>query len=193
MQGQKNIIDGIIASAKSTAAGMIADAEAEAKTAVDAVRVELESKKAETDRAAEQAARDVYSGRMKLGELEAGKIVLGAKRKCVGAVYERVRELVLGMKDADYLALLQRLVTEHSADGDEIIAAKSDEKRVTAAWLKKVCTVSKKKLTLAKERGDFVGGVILRNAKYDRDLTLDKLIEDLKDRTEAETVKALGL
>ncbi|MCM1368486.1 MAG: V-type ATP synthase subunit E family protein [Roseburia sp.] len=193
MQGKENIIDGIVASAKSAAAAMIADAEAEAKTAVAAVRVELDGKKSASDLAAEKAACDVYSGRMKLGELESGKIVLGAKRKCVGAVYDRVRELVLGMKDADYLAMLQRLVAENCTDGDVITAAKRDEKRVTAAWVKKVSVASGKKLALAKERGDFAGGVILRNAKYDRDLTLDRIIEDLKERTESETVKALQL
>lgn len=172
---------------------MIAEAEAEAENAVAAVRAELDDKKAATDRAVQKAAEDVYSGRMKLGELEASKIVLAAKRRCVGAVYERVRELIFGMKDADYLAMLQRLVTDNCTDGDAIVAAKRDEKRVTAAWVKKVSSASGKKLSLIKERGEFTGGVILRNEKYDRDLTLDRIIEDLEERTESETVGALQL
>ena len=193
MQGKQKIIDGIIDTAKSTAKSMIADSEGEASARAEAVTGELDAKKQETDRAAEEAAKSAYSGRIKLGELEAGKIVLGAKHKCVCAVYDRVRELVLGMKDADYLAFLQRLVVENCADGDEVVAAQSDAKRVTAAWVKKVATAAKKKLTLSKDHGDFDGGVILRNAEYDRALTVDELIADLKDRTEAETVKVLGL
>ncbi len=193
MQGKQKIIDDVLSSAKATAAGMISDAEAEAKAAAEALAAELEKKRSDAAKAADASARDLYSGRMKLGELEAGKIMLGAKRKCVRAVYDRVRELVLGMKDADYLALMQKLVIENCSDGDEIVAAAADGKRVTAAWVKKVASAAGKKLTLAKERGDFDGGVILRNSKYDRDLTLDELIAELEERTEAETVKALEL
>lgn len=193
MQGKQKIIDGIIDTAKTTAAGMIADAEAEAAARFDALREELEAKKQESDRAAEALANAAYSGGIKLGELEAGKVMLKAKRNCVDAVYDRVKELIFGMKDADYLAFLQRIIADNCSDGDEIVAAAADGKRVTAAWVKKVATATKKKLTLSKEHGDFDGGVVLRNAEYDRALTVDEIVADLKDRTEADTVKVLGL
>lgn len=193
MQGKKNIIDDILMSAKKSAETMIADAEAERAEAEKAIAAELAVLEASAAEEAKAAADAVKSGKLKLGELEAGKILLRFKRTCVDSVYDEVKAKILKMKDAEYLGLLQRLIAEVATDGDEVVAAKSDAKRVTAEWVKKVSTAIKKKLTLSKEKGEFEAGVILRNAEYDRDLTLYEIIADLKERTEPETVKSLGL
>ena len=193
MQGQQKIIDEIISSAKTAAASMIEEATAESAEALESLRAELEAEKKAKAEITKRAADDIYSGQVKLGELEAGKILLAAKQRCVAAVYDGVRKRILGAKDEQYLSLLQRLIADSCEDGDEIISAKSDSKRVTEAWVKKVSAAAKKKLTLGKERGDFSGGVILRNAKFDRDLTVDEIVADLKERTVADTAKKLGL
>lgn len=193
MQGQQKIIDEIISSAKTAAASMIEEATAESAEALESLRAELEAEKKAKAEITKRAADDIYSGQVKLGELEAGKILLAAKQRCVAAVYDGVRKRILGAKDEQYLSLLQRLIADSCEDGDEIISAKSDSKRVTEAWVKKVSAAAKKKLTLSKERGDFSGGVILRNAKFDRDLTVDEIVADLKERTVADTAKKLGL
>ncbi|MDE7464286.1 MAG: hypothetical protein K2M48_04565, partial [Clostridiales bacterium] len=112
---------------------------------------------------------------------------------CGDTLYLDVKAKILKMKDAEYLGLLQRLIADVAENGDEIVASQKDAKRVTAAGVKKVSSAIKKKLTLSKEKGEFEAGVILKNAEYDRDLTLDEIIADLKDRTEPETVKSLGL
>ena len=193
MQGKEKIIDDILASARATAAAMIEEATAER----DATASALQDKLAESEEAAAQksqaAADSVYAGQIKLCELEAGKVLLRAKRDCVSAVYDEVKKKILALPDAKYLALLQKLIVKYGENGDEIVACKRDEKRVTAAWVKKVATASKKKLTLSKTRGEFDGGVILRNGKYDRDLTVDELIEGLKEDTESTVVQKLGL
>lgn len=172
---------------------MISEATAERDEAVSALRAELDCAKTESDKKTEAAAADAYAGRLKLGELEANKIMLKARQDCVAAVYDGVKAKILAAPDAEYLKLLQKLIADVCKDGDEIIAAKSDAKRVTAAWVKKVSTAAKKKLTLSKEQGDFSGGVILRNARYDRDLTVDELAAELRERTVSDTARALGL
>ena len=193
MEGTQKIIDEIISSAKQTAAAM----EKEAREELDADKArladELEKAKAAALEKYKLEADAVYSGRVKLGELEAGKVLLDARQKCVAAVYDGVREKILGAPDKEYLALLGKLIAECCENGDEVIAAKSDSKRVTAAWLKKIADGAKVKLTLSKTYGDFAGGVILRNARYDRDLTVDEIVESLKERTVGETVKNLGI
>ncbi len=193
MQGKEKIIDDILSAARKTAAAMIDEATAERDAAVDALRAELEKSAAQAAEKTRAAADAVYAGQVKLGELESGKLMLKAKQDCVAAVYAAVREKILAQSDAQYLALLQKLIVRYCEDGDEVVAAGADAKRVTAAWVKKVSTAAKKKLTLSAARGDFAGGVILRNARYDRDLTVDELIADLKDRTESEVAKKLGL
>lgn len=193
MQGKQNIIDDIISSAKKTAAAMIADAENEKAEAEKAIAASLAESEKAAKAEADAAAHAVRSGKLKLGELEAGKILLGYKRACVDGVYSEIKAKILAMKDAEYLAFLQKLIAPVAVDGDEIVAAKSDAKRVTSAWVKKLSSALKIKLTLAKEYGEFDAGVTLRNAEFDRDLTVDAVIADLKDATEADTVKSLAL
>lgn len=193
MQGKKNIIDDILSSAKKSAEVMIADAEEERTQAEKAVAALLDASQKEAEEQAAQEAENVRRGKLKLGELEAGKILLRYKRACVDEVYKAVKDKILKMKDADYLDLLGKLIGEAAADGDEIVAAKSDSKRVTAAWVKKLSSSTKKKLALSDEKGEFEGGVVLKSHGYDVDLTIDEIITDLKYRTETTTVKDLGL
>ena len=193
MEGKQKIIDDILSSAKSTAASIVAEATEATQAETAELRAELDKAQAESLEKAEDAALQLYSGQVKLGELEASKVLLRAKQACVAAVYDGVKQKILASSDAQYLKILQGYILSYCEDGDEIIAAKADVKRVTAAWVKKVATSAKKKLTLSSEKGDFDGGVILRNKKYDRDLTVDAIVAELKERTISETVARLGL
>ena len=193
MEGKKKIIDDILSSAKKTAAAVIAEAESECNADVEKLRETLEAQKREGIAEGNRAAADAYAGQIKLAELEAGKVLLAAKQQCVGEVYDGVKKRILSAPDGEYLLLLQKLIAEACADGDEVIAASADGKRVTADFIKSVSKATGKKLTLSKTRGDFDGGVILRNEKYDRDLTVDEIVADLKERTVSDAVKKLGL
>lgn len=193
MQGTQKIIDDILASARSAAQALVTEAQSEADARSVAVKAELEQAYNAALEKLEAEADDVYKGQAKLGELEAGKALLKAKQECVGAVYDGVRKKILAASDKEYLALLQKLIVSVCEDGDEVIAAQADKARVTSAWVKKVSEAAKKKLTLSKTYGEFSGGVVLRNGKFDRDLTVDELVSDLKERTVADTVKYLGL
>ena len=192
MQGKQKIIDDILSSAKATAKAIVAEAEAEVRAELDALRAELDAAQKEALERADAAAKELFDGQVKLGELEANKALLAAKQACVSAVYYGVKRKILSAPDAEYLKILQAVIVKYCEDGDEVIAGKSD-KRVTAEWLKKVSSAAKKKLTLSKEKGDFEGGVILRNAKFDRDLTVDAIVEELKEQTVYDTVTGLGL
>lgn len=193
MEGTQKIIDEIISSAKQTAAAV--EREAREELDADAARLaeDLERTRVAALERYKLEADAAYSGRVKLGELEAGKVLLDARQRCVAAVYDGVREKILAAPDKEYLAFIGKLIAECCEDGDEVIAARADEKRVTAAWLKKIADGAKVKLTLCKTYGDFAGGVMLRNPRYDRDLTVDEIVESLKERTVGDTVKSLGI
>ncbi len=171
---------------------MVSEAETETQESVEAVRAALEKTKADAREKAKADADRARSGAVKLGELEANKILLEKKQKCVSAVYEELRSLIVNMPTEKYLKLMQELVASSCEDGDEIVAGKGD-KRITSAWVKKVSAAVKKKLSLSENKGDFDAGLILRNSKYDRDFTVDALVEEMRDRTEPETARILGL
>lgn len=193
MQGKQKIIDDILSSAKATASSVVAEAQAEMQAELDELRAELDAAQKKSLEIAEAAAQELYAGQVKLGDLEAGKALLRAKQQCVSAVYDGVKSKILAAPDSEYLKILQAVIVRYCEDGDEVIAAKSDGKRVTAEWVKKVSTAAKKKLKLSGEKGDFDGGVVLRNSKYDRDLTVDAIVDELKERTISDTVASLGL
>lgn len=193
MEGKQKIIDDILASANANAQRIVEQATAEVDAMLDELGASLAAAREQSAKKYRADAQAAYDGQVKLGELEAGKVMLEARQACVSAVYDGVRERILSASDKEYLALLQKLIVDACENGDEVIAAKADEKRVTAAWIKRVGESAKRKLTLAKTRGEFAGGVILRNAKYDRDLTVDEIVAELKERTVGETVVKLGL
>ena len=193
MQGTQKIIDDILGSAKAAAETLVNEAKAEAEAHLAEVDAELKAAYDATVQKYEADAESVYKGQAKLGELEAGKALLKAKQECVAAVYDGVRDKILSAPDKEYLELLQKLIVSVCEDGDEVIAAERDKARVTSAWVKKVGEAAKKKLALSKTYGEFSGGVILRNGKFDRNLTVDEIVNELKERTIAETVKSLGL
>lgn len=192
MQGKDEMIDDIIRSAEKTAATMIEEASAESDAAIAALEKELDAAKLETDADAASAAASAYAGKVKLGELEAGKAMLDAKQRCVAAVYDGVRKKLVDMPQAEYSKLMQRLLAPAVEDGDELVAGKSD-KRITAEFVKKLATATKKKVTLAKDKGEFEAGAILRNPRYDRDFTVDAIVAELRERTVTDTVRKLGL
>ena len=192
MQGKQKIIDDIISSAKATATAIGAEAAAEVQSGLASLRAELDAAQKESVDRSDAAAKELFDGQVKLGELEANKALLAAKQACVSAVYYGVKRKILSAPDGEYLKILQGVIVKYCEDGDEVIAGKAD-KRITAEWVKKVSSAAKKKLTLSKEKGDFEGGVILRNAKFDRDLTVDAIVDELKEQTVYDTVTRLGL
>ncbi len=192
MQGKDEMIDDILASARTVASKIIDEATVEHNALIEATRAALEEQRIKTDAEKIAAANAVYDGRIKLGELEVGKIILDAKQKCVSAVYDGVRDRIVAMPSAEYTKLIARLVSAYVEDGDEIIVGKSD-KRLTAEWVKNLSKSTKKKLTLSKEKGDFDAGVVLRNSRYDRDFTVDEIVADLRERTVSDVAKKLGL
>lgn len=193
MQGQQKLIDDILSSARRTAASMAEEASNEQAAALEALKAELDRKR-EIERAqSEVLSQSAYDGRVKLGELEAGKAILRAKQQCVAAVYDGVKAKILSAPDGEYLKIIGDIILSECEDGDTVIAAKADSKRVTSAFVKKLSEKAKVKLVLGKEYGDFSGGVILRNDRFDKDLTIDAIIDDLKERTLSQVLKELGL
>ena len=172
---------------------MIEEATAEQEERLSDIRAELENSQAESLAKAQAEADSVYTGMVKLGDLEANKALLRAKQQCLSAVYDGVKQKILAAPDAEYLKILQTLIAKYAENGDEIIAAKRDSKRVTESWVKKVGTAAKRKLALSKETGDFEGGIVLRNGKFDRDLTVDAIVGELKERTVSDVIAKLGL
>ena len=191
MNGQEAIIAEIIGAAEKAAAGLIAEATAERDATIESVRNAEARKKDDAIAAAEQSAAAVLARRKTLGDLEARKTELAAKQQMLDAAFAEAKRKVLHMTDHIYRDYMGALIRQYAEDGDRVIVAKCDEKRLHAAWLKSVSDESGKQLFLADETHEGSGGVILAGAQCDKNLTLETLINELRERYTAETAKRL--
>lgn len=191
MNGQEAIIAEIIGSAEKAAAGLIAEATAERDAAIESVRNAEARKKNDAIAAAEQSADAVLARRKTLCNLEARKTELAAKQQMLDAAFAEVMRKTLNMTDHIYRTFMGALIKQYADDGDRVIVAKRDEKRLHAEWLKGVSDACGKRLTLADETHDGNGGVILAGKQCDKNVTLETLINELRERLTAETAKRL--
>lgn len=170
----------IVASAQSAAAAAIAKAEAE-------LSAEYDRRIAEINEQTEQA----LAGQKTLLRIDGKKYELGAKREIIDEVYRSVENKIVTLSDAEYVEFVSGLITKNAEDGDKVIICKRDEKRLTADWLADLANDMQISLEFAKERHGDKGGVILRGAKYDKNLTVSAIMDEVKKSTESHVVRRL--
>ena len=158
----------ILSEAESKAASVVASAEEERATLLDSAR-----------KMAAASQPEVVMRRRSMAELEGRKLVLKAKQEMIGEAY---RKALLVIKESkSYPALLVKMILSAAADGDSVIFSASDFDRVDR---KKIVAEAMKqadiRLTLSEEKGAFDGGIVLRGADCDKNLSLEVELESLR-------------
>lgn len=191
MNGKEAIIADIIEKAESAAAGIVSDAQAEKDALIGQVKTEENKKREDALASAAKAAESVVERRKTLGELEARKTRLAAKQQVIDSAYEEAIKKILNMTDHIYREFIGNLIFEYAEDGDKIVICERDSKRLHADWLSGICKKSGKNLKFAEEFHKGRGGIILIGRKYDKNLTLEAMINSLRESTLAEASKRL--
>ena len=171
-----------------------ADAEAECA----ALRAESEARCAEIRAENERLAQERYWALVREGvketeqrvqrmgrtaRLEAKKSVLTMKQEAVSRAFDRARELLAELPEADYVAFLAREAAEASATGqEELILSKKDRAAVGAKAVKAANELLAKKrtdavLTLSAETRELAGGLILKQGDIEVNCSVDTLLE----------------
>lgn len=164
----------IVGSALDVAAKRKEKAEAELKE-------EYERKIVRANEEAEQA----LAGRKTLSRIDAKKTELNVKRELIDEVYRAVTEKINSLGDKDYLKFMAGLIGKYAEEGDEVIICKKDERRITSAWLSDVAFDLQLSLKLSNQFHDDIGGIILRGAKYDKNLTVSSIVNEARTGTES--------
>ena len=160
----KNIVD----SAEKTADERKADAEAWAK-----------EYKAAQEKILSRDAEELIKRRLTVADLDVRKIILKAKQDTIGEVLDEVYEKLCALKKAEYVKLVEKLVSAAAEEKDEIVL--SSDGVLNAEDVKKFGVYSEKSMSVAKRAGDFKGGVYLVGKTCDKDLTFKAIIENGKD------------
>lgn len=191
MNGQEAIIAEILGVAQSKADALIADAETTRDASLESVRHEQERKKSDAIRAAQASAEEIAARSVTLGKLEARKIELAAKQQAIDAAFAEAERKLLHMTDHIYRDFIGALIREYAEDGDRVVIAAGDTKRLHAEWLQSVAKACGVSLTLSNETHNGAGGVILCGARCDKNLTFETLFTTLREEWLRDVAKRL--
>lgn len=191
MEGKEAIIDSILASARDAAANIVSDAKAERDELVAATVANSEREGAERLARAQEDAAMLKSRRLKLAELDSRKVILAAKQQVIEKAYAQAETKILNMTDNVYRDFIGAIVSRYAEDGDEIVIAARDVKRLHYDWVDGLNKKLHMNLTLSDRYHNGRGGVILTNARYDKNLTVEMLVAETRTQTEGEVAARL--
>lgn len=189
MSGQDKIVKKIIADACYKCAEMMREANDKVREMEKEANEWAEEYISTQKEVVDKDALEVISRRKTVAELSVRKIQLAKKQAVIEEAFRLALDKLCSLKKADYLALIDKNITEYADDGDTVIL--SCDKVITAKDVEKLEVFNKKRLTVAKEKGDFIGGVYLIGKTSDKDLTFNSLISAKKQEITAKVVAEL--
>ncbi len=168
----------ILSAADAEAEKVIADAETWAKNYTEAQRAAMV-----------KDAEDLVERRLTVAKLDVRKINLEKKRAFIDEAFEVACDKMRSLGKTYYGKFVEKLLVENADEGDTVILSRDGV--LTDDDVKKMKIFSEKRLILAKERGDFVGGVFLTNDNYDKDLSFVSVVDENKENLTGEISKIL--
>lgn len=182
------IVDKILCDAQKKAESFIDDARVKADgilaETAEQCKAYLFSSKVETDRMCD----DIESRSNTVAELDAKKLILGAKIKIIDAIFRRALEKMRTLDDERYKELLLGMLNI-AEDGDVITLSAKEKELLTKEDVDKFAKSRGIKLTLAEKVGDFEGGMVFSGKGVDKNLTFDTEISIIRDEMETSIAK----
>lgn len=189
MEGKESIIDKIIKDAEKKAENNISDAENYAISLKEDAELWSEKYCEEQDKIVKKTAAEIIERRKIVAGMEVKKIVLNAKQKAIDEVFSLVYEKLCNLKKDKYAEFVLKEIESCCEDGDAIVLSKDGV--LSEKDFEKADFYKAKNMSVAKERGDFVGGVKLIGKFCDKDLTFKGLVESKKESFTFDVVQKL--
>lgn len=180
MKGTEGIIDKILSDARAQAQKTIEVAEYDSAMAKKATADWEENYFQRHRKALSRECEEVVERKLTLAKLDKRKLILKTKQQIVDKVFESALNILQTLKKADYLKLVLKLIEKNADNGDTIVL--SLDGVINGDDLLKSSIVADKKLTVAKKKGNFTGGVMLVGSACDKDLTFSALLEENREQ-----------
>jgi V/A-type H+-transporting ATPase subunit E len=176
--GQKKA-DAILLEAREKADEILADAASECKTYYDQSVYEMNKQ-----------VDDILARGKTVAELDAKKLQLGAKAQILETVFSSALDKLLALDKKALKGLLVGMLA-NAEDGDVVIISANEKDVLTEKDVKDFAAKKGIKLSLAKEFGDFKGGLMLRGNGIDKNFTFEVEIAMIRDEIEMNIAKEL--
>jgi len=191
MLDTKNFIDNLKAQAHLKAQEIIDMANVVRDDAFKMQENEHAEALAKNARAIDDASKQSFSRHSIIAKKEATNIIANAKHIALASIYDLAKQYFISLNDTKYKEFIERLIMAHANNGDTVVIAEKDTKRITTDFIDTCATKARIKLILSIDTHPFDGGIFLQGSKYDKNLTLNALINAVKEDTEAEITKIL--
>lgn len=171
--GKQEIIQRIISDAETAAAEIISEAEKKAAEICDDAQKSAERRKKGTQAEIDDKVKSICDGKSATARLDGAKALLAEKRRVIDETYNRALDKLNALPREDALRLAERLLSEYSEQGDEIVFAANYK---YAQQVAKLSVVGERKLKISSETANVDGGFILCGKTADKDVSYGALI-----------------
>jgi vacuolar-type H+-ATPase subunit E/Vma4 len=121
--------------------------------------------------------------------LESRKLLLKTKQAIISKSFEQaIKEIKSDEKK--YKALISKMI-QKADDGDEIIISKHEKDTLSESFILESIKKTGKKVSLCGEKGDFIGGIIIKGISIDKNMTLEVELASIRDANEPKIVDML--
>lgn len=190
MQGKEAIINRILSDAKAEAKANLDDAQKKADKLFSSANEQCEKMRNDFEKDKKRIHDEILFRSSVVAELDAQKYVLQAKNLLISQTFEKVLDKLKKLDSKVYDKLISKML-EFASDGDVVTVSSNDKKSFTKEKLADFAAQKKVKLSLSKDNGDFVGGIVLSSGGVDKNITFETEISQLKEEYEEVVAKML--
>ncbi len=190
MAGCENIINKILADAKSFSDNLLSQANESASEILKEGEVAVESYKASQASEIEKEAKQIIERRSTVAKLDSRKVLLKAKQDAISKCFDEAKKAIMSMDKKDYLDVCKKSILENAQSGDEVILS-STEKYIDKDFLAEISKELGFNLAVSEKTSNHVGGVILTNKILDKNLSISSLLDNLRAEIDVDVAKIL--
>ena len=179
MDGKQAIICKILDDANEKAQSIISNANKNVDEKItDAEEFAKEYSTAQLSIAKKEAG-EIIERRLIVADLDARKDLLSKKQQVISKVFDLAYKKLCSIDKKTYLDFVEKLVIEVAEDGDQVLLSKDGV--LSSSDIESLKVFKDKKLVAKKEKGDFIGGVMLFGKNADKNLTFKAILLENRD------------
>ena len=191
----EQVVEKILADARAEADKIKKQADSKEADEQAKLSEQLDEYKKQTQILAQQAGKDEKSHILAAARMNIAKEYLAEKRKILDEVFEQARQQLHNLPDAEYQALIKKLLLDAVETGDEEVVVDTNEGRIGEDLIKEInqqlSSDRKSSLKLSKQRQDLGAGFILTRGKIKTNVSIEVLLDQARKELEIQLAKEL--
>jgi len=191
----EQVVEKILADARAEADKIKKQADSKEADEQSKLSEQLNEYKKQTQILAQQAGKDEKSHILAAARMNIAKEYLAEKRKILDEVFEQALQQLQNLPDAEYQALMKKILLEAVETGDEEVVVDTNEGRIDHEFIKQINRDLgpgfQGNLKLSEERQNLGAGFILTRGKIKTNVSIEVLLDQARKEMEIQLAKEL--